>query len=349
MRIVDRDGSASADSGAGHHVGDVQSIHARPKTPRKRKAKAERGPADQDNHGTHPDNVSRAKPKRRRCKAAPGEEGQPVGDIRGSPADLATTCHALKALQSRRRHLLRGKDRNMLALGSLVRRSLDWRPDLSDKEREHIRSKAAAAVAAALKGEAEPGHEWLIPFAMVAADERAPSVKLLANIEKEMIGLSRELPVYEWSRGVLGEGTALAVIVGEAGDLNNYSDPAKLWKRLGLAPKEAYPQAASGAHMTPKQRRSQIWVSVGSNLLRKLHPVYKPLYDQKKAEYLARGEAEPFWQKDGKPDRLHAHNAALRFMEKRVLKHLWRAWRAASIPVTSRKDMPPADLSEVAE
>lgn len=58
-------------------------------------------------------------------------------------------------------------------------------------------------------------------------------------IEKQMVRLAKQLPVAAWVEkpeqrgfGLLG----LAIVVGECGDLSNYPNPGKLWKRLGSAP-----------------------------------------------------------------------------------------------------------------
>jgi Transposase IS116/IS110/IS902 family len=46
-----------------------------------------------------------------------------------------------------------------------------------------------------------------------------------------------ELPVYEWLKTIRGAGAlGLATIVAEAGSLDRYANPAKLWNRLGFAP-----------------------------------------------------------------------------------------------------------------
>lgn len=61
----------------------------------------------------------------------------------------------------------------------------------------------------------------------------------LKKLKKEMEALAIQLPAASWVNhpdrrgfGLLG----LAIVVGEAGDLANYPNPAKLWRRLQCAP-----------------------------------------------------------------------------------------------------------------
>lgn len=267
--------------------------------------------------------------------AAPGDTGHASRDTHAVLADISALCAALKDLQVRRRHLIRSKDRNRLALGSLVRRHLGWRADLPEKEREAIRKRAADMIDKAVAGEIQDGEEWLIEFALDCEASCAPFDRRLAHVEKEMVALASLLPAAPWVEGVRGFGMkTLGVIVGEAGDIGSYKNPAKLWKRLGLAPKSEYAQADNGAHMVPKQRRAQIWACLGDPLLKLNDVDYRQAYDGKKAEYLARG-----WTKN------HAHRAAHRYMEKRALRDLWSAWRSAMVHVQTLEKMPISDSS----
>lgn len=54
-----------------------------------------------------------------------------------------------------------------------------------------------------------------------------------------MAKLAEQLPVAEWMRKPEQHGfgfKSLATIIGEAGNLSNYPNPAKLWRRMGCAP-----------------------------------------------------------------------------------------------------------------
>lgn len=140
--------------------------------------------------------------------------------------------------------------------------------------------------------------------------------------ERNMAKLAKRLPVYSFVEGVHGFGAiGLAQIVGEAGDLSNYANPAKLWKRMGLAVINGKSQrrvAGAGAleHGYSPQRRS-IMYCIGDSMIKKQN-AYRELY-------LARKIVEE--QKMPEGTKLHWHRRAQRYMEKRLLRDLWRAWR----------------------
>lgn len=140
---------------------------------------------------------------------------------------------------------------------------------------------------------------------------------------KQMVKLARKLPGHSFVAGVRGFGDrSFARIVGESGPLHRYANPAKLWKRLGLAViggerQRRYSDAEMAAlHGYNPRRRSVSWVAFDSLLKGQgLEGPYRVLYDRAKAGYLERG-----WTK------MHSHRAAARYAEKKLLLHLWRAW-----------------------
>lgn len=151
--------------------------------------------------------------------------------------------------------------------------------------------------------------------------------------EKQMVKLAKQLPVYEWAKEIKGFGDAsLAKIVGEAGDLSVYGNPAKLWKRMGLAVIGGGRQRkVSGAdaldHGYSPERRALMW-NIGDCMIRAQVRKgrddgpstaigdYGKLYLERKA-----------YEADRVESAAHAHNRAKRYIEKRLLRDLWRAWR----------------------
>lgn len=90
-----------------------------------------------------------------------------------------------------------------------------------------------AALGKAIHPEAQTALAAMLPIFQA----RAVIEPLRDAIERELCQLVKKLPVAPWIRGVRGVALlSLAAIVGEGGDLNNYPNPAKLWKRFGLAP-----------------------------------------------------------------------------------------------------------------
>lgn len=142
-------------------------------------------------------------------------------------------------------------------------------------------------------------------------------------VERRLAKLAKALPVAPWIQGVRGVGMAsLAAIVGEAGDLSAYSNPAKLWKRLGLAvmPDGTRQRRVSGDaaldHGYSPARRSVVW-NIGACIVKAGGPL-KLIYDARKAYELERVATKG-----------HAHNRAQRYVEKRFVRDLWIAWRRA--------------------
>jgi hypothetical protein len=150
--------------------------------------------------------------------------------------------------------------------------------------------------------------------------------------EKLLVTVVKDLPVYGWMESVRGFGPlGLAQIVGEAEDLSRYANPSKLWKRMGVGRFEhdgewltqrRYSNKAKAVAAGYSPRRRSILFSVGDAIVKvgKGGP-YRELYDAKKIFYREK------WP-DTTP--MHVHRAAQRYMEKRLLRDLWREWRKTS-------------------
>jgi hypothetical protein len=150
-----------------------------------------------------------------------------------------------------------------LSLGAFLRMQLGWRriPEGLDKKEIKAMEKAndaAKASAGAIIDMAEKivrenekseekrkevdtdieGFTELGFIAIAAVQSRMPFAKIEADALKTMEKTAKSLPVWsDFAEPISGFGAAsLAVIIGEAGNLSNYSNPGKLWKRFGVAP-----------------------------------------------------------------------------------------------------------------
>jgi len=156
-------------------------------------------------------------------------------------------------------------------------------------------------------------------------------------VEKRLLVLAKELPVAAWIEGTRGVGLlSLAGIVGEAGDLSAYSNPAKLWKRMGLAviggERQRKVEGAKGIeHGYNPARRSLMW-TIGDCIVKAGGPL-KELYNERKAYETPRVKTK-----------MHAHNRAKRYIEKRLLRDLWRAWRDAMLFLSTSDQAHPSEL-----
>jgi hypothetical protein len=143
--------------------------------------------------------------------------------------------------------------------------------------------------------------------------------------EKEMISLAKEMPVAPFVERTRGFGyLGLAQIVAEAGDLSNYTNPGKLWKRFGLAVFDGKAQRRStnkemAITMGFSPRRRSLMFVIGDSLIKATGGEYRVLYLERKAyEVEQHPEARP----------MQHHRRAQRYMEKRLLRELWKEWRA---------------------
>ncbi len=244
--------------------------------------------------------------------------------------------------QHRRRwDLIRARQRLELQAQAVCRR-------LNDGDK----AKAAKLWAAVKKDETHELRAWLGPWLMAMQpllDEQGKTEKYLAKLVKR-------LPVYEWVKGVSGLGdVSFSAIVGEcAAPVGEYKSPSAVWKRMGLAVINGERQRrvageAAIEHGYNAERRAIMW-NIGDGLIKAQVRQVKDAEGNDTGERLTLGEYGALYleRKAYEATRVetaaHAHNRAKRYMEKRLLKNLWRAWRAtwASTP----KKVSPAEIKE---
>jgi len=179
------------------------------------------------------------------------------------------------------------------------------------------------------------------PVARAAAEHASPvlsvHLKALADdqkpYDKAIEKLAKQLPVWEWvDRDVRGCGASmLGQIIGETGDLSNYENPAKVWKRMGLAvmPDGKRQRRVTGdeaiQHGYDAERRSLMYVLGDCLVKQNGEGAYRRLYDARKALELERLPA------DAKGRQGWAHARASRYMQKRFLVHLWEHWHHRAV------------------
>lgn len=184
---------------------------------------------------------------------------------------------------------------------------------------------------------------WLVPYEAAMA----PLTDAIKVQEKLLTKLGKQLPVAKWADTVPGlSHRFLAAIVGECGTgPGEYRSVSALWKRMGMAVINGGRQRrvtgdAALEHGYVARRRALMW-NIGDQVAMRqgirnpkdaegnstgavaINP-WGALYLERKAYELAR-------EVDGKPmTPMHAHNRAKRYVEKRVLRELWKAWRKAT-------------------
>jgi hypothetical protein len=261
-----------------------------------------------------------------------------------SKAKIEEIAETLRTLQRQRRHLIKAQIAEWNQVRQFIRSALGWRrveendPLAKEKKRamDAIADKAADTVEAGQKGE-KSGDEFFDLLIAGAMSKLGPYNDRREAVETQMIKLADDLPGAEYMKRIkgCGSGKALAVIVAEAGDLSSYTGPRKLFKRLGLAPRECYPEGSKGGgKVFPKQRRAQIYSVVDDMVFRqqilgKAHKdndtgmsqpkgPYGKIYCDYVATLMARGVEK------------NVHRMGLKKMTREIVKGLWLEWQKAT-------------------
>lgn len=290
-------------------------------------------------------------------------------------ADIETLVAGIRAMHRQRNFAMESRKRADLSLGSFLRLDLGWRLHGDKAVNAYAKTRAAelAEIGESLaKGKVHPESEaedFLEHRAIIEASirARAPFDDIEAEATKQMERLAKQLPVWSsWGEGVRGfSARSLAVIVGEAGDLSNYPEKGHLWKRMGVAVIDGIAQGKLAktasksdwiAHGYSKARRSRMFV-IGDGLVKQgdeYRAVYlaRKEYERQRAEAaglivapsakIPKARAHEFIS-DG-----HIHRMAQRYMEKRLLRDMWKAWRRATVfvPEEATPGFPAAQIRE---
>lgn len=275
----------------------------------------------------------------------------------------------IRAAHRQRRFAMKIQQKLDRALESFVRRNAtDWHPDLPEAERTKINNKVKEMIKDTRAGKSD----LMVEVIATSDRARAPADELRNTNEKRMEKLAETLPVYAWAEGIRGIGAlGLATIVAECGDLSNYPNVAKVWKRLGYAPYDGLagstwkrqtwrPRALTAeewiANPFSGERyaltaqialwlRNAQWIGKAKSEdgVGKPNGIYGEAYAARRARTAV---THPDWS-DG-----HADKDALRVMFKKFLLDLWVAWReyagqsehSARSGLEPKKPMPSAPI-----
>src|SRR5262245_38220634 len=147
----------------------------------------------------------------------------------------AEIVEAIRSHHRRRRYAMKVQQKIDRALESFVSiNATEWTYDADEKAREKFNREVKAIITAARKSSSD---DVIVELVQKTDRGREPFDAMRDAAESQMEKLARGLPVAGWVKTVHGAGLlGLATIVAEAGDLSNFPNPAKLWKRLGFAP-----------------------------------------------------------------------------------------------------------------
>jgi len=249
-------------------------------------------------------------------------------------------------------------------LQATVAGTLGYSSGLKEADRLKLFKEATGIIKGVIDGEQHPLRS-IILTTNIAVDGYDTQQDIF---EKEMLALVKTLPVASWvaEPNQAGFGLmSLAVIIGETGDLNNYPNPAKVWKRLGCAPFTKGEETLMGASWKsragnkkglqkltaedwtnfgyPPRRRSVSYI-IGENLIKQNGSgIYRSRWLE--AKIRAR-QTHPEWEwkpcdkckgkNHAKKKCLtcggigekcgHAHKHGMLLATKLILKNLWLEW-----------------------
>jgi len=267
----------------------------------------------------------------------------PGSQIQSSKVDIDHACDLLREHHRNREDIHRAEKAITLRIKAKCRRLCA--ATMPEASRKKVKDEADKLYKSMRNG----AEHLLVREALVVCDSLFAARRILESrrkdFEKDMRKVARTLPVHPWAVATRGFGElGLAQIVGECGDLSLYSNPAKLWKRLGLAVIEGGRQRkVTGAdaliHGYSPSRRSVMW-SIGDSMVKASPSHYRDIYlarkelevEKAKAEGLTVVPAEkiPKGKESDYRSQGHVHSRAKRYMEKRLVRDLWSAWKEAS-------------------
>ncbi len=251
--------------------------------------------------------------------------------------DLSATVQSLKVASRQRAHLVRAEVR----LSNQVWAITHPGGQLRVATRQGLADQGHGEDGDLADTDTHCSGVYTSPVVLILQEAQATIHAKRRLYERQIISLTQTLPVWGgWAEKIKGiSALGLGLIVGAAvGDISNVLDapnPAKLWKRMGLAVLDGRAQRrvsgrgnAAGAaqaieHGFSPHRRAMIHMAGIGLRNQNKDPLggdgpYRALYVQRKAYEAARlPEAKPI---------VH-EKRALRYMEKRFLRDLWHAWR----------------------
>ena len=142
----------------------------------------------------------------------------------------------LLKLQKHRRNAMKFRIGPAARLESIIAGELGYESKMEDKDRKGYYEKARKHIKDSLAKKIKSPHERMIECVERGSE---PYIKYEAELDYDMLKLARKLPIASWIKLPNQRGCSLqylSVIIGETGDLGKYSNPAKVWRRLGLCP-----------------------------------------------------------------------------------------------------------------
>jgi len=260
---------------------------------------------------------------------------------------IAEICQELRQLQRNRVIVLKSRNMQANRLQAIVAGTIGYSTSMEEKARKEKFLEATAIIESII--EKDPQYSNL-PIASIV---RTTMIGIQAfedtkkELEAPMKKLVKELPIansktawlFQPEQRGFGE-LILATLIGETGDLCNYSNPAKMWKRMGCAPYEFNGETKMGATWKSGKggslpaeewvkygyspRRRSLAYLIGDGIVKLNKSIYRKRYDDTKASIKLR---HPEYTD------LRCHRHGMLLATKLLLKNLWIQWMLMGTPI----------------
>ncbi len=175
------------------------------------------------------------------------------------------------------------------------------------KSRIQFGNRLSAIERDADEGDGELFERWHERFAMLEKE-----------LDKDIALYGGNLPIVGIMVCVKGVGPLLAAKVVSQIDITRPQSVSALWRYAGFGVVDGHREKpVKGEKLHYNRTLKTTCYLIGSSFLKSSSP-YRQLYDQARARYET---TKPDWTK------LHRHNAAMGYMIKIWLSHLWEVWR----------------------
>jgi hypothetical protein len=153
-------------------------------------------------------------------------------------ANVATISAELQTLQRNRAVVLKSRNMQANRLQALVAgECCGYSSSMKEKDRLAAFQKAAKLIKEIdAGGNVQSRINGVVKVTLVGINAFND---MKDSLEKEMVACAKKLPIFDWVQKPEQRGFGplfLAIVIGETGDLCNYANPAKVWRRLGCAP-----------------------------------------------------------------------------------------------------------------
>ncbi len=249
--------------------------------------------------------------------------------------NVAELCVELQRLQKRRAWFLKSKIMINNRLGATVAGTIGYHTNMTKEEKKKVIAEAHKLIKGVAKGTMTTTIDDIVIPTSSTIDCFKKEMKVL---EKIMVAEVAKLHVIDWVNEPEQRGFGplfLAIIIGETGDLFNYENPGKVWRRLGCAPYTKDGVTMMGASWRGKKedpkmhksdwqefgyspRRRSIAYLLGASLLKMNHSIYRERYDNGRKVFQGK---HPEYVKPGR-----SHNHGMLVASKLLLKNLWLEW-----------------------